>query len=212
MAEDFEENDLRNELTECKKEIKEYYYKNLLLSLVIEKYGDYIKTNEAKTISGLKKMVQPEDEGVRRIANEIIRSIPDYDPKNIEKALQKAYYYVCDNIQSVPSTGINFWMSIKDIINYKIADYEDKAIFTCSLFKALGADASVLIVKMQGGTNRSILRVKLNDSDLLCDPNHKHDFFKYKKPLPLAIKSYEEEGRIEKMLYEFNDEKYIDYD
>ncbi len=208
-----EEKSLEEQLEECRQKMKQYYYKNLLFDLLIERYGDYIRTNEAKTIQDLKRMIQPEEEGIRNIANDIIRSIPDYNPeKDLEKTLNKAYEYVCENIQSVPSLGINFWMTVKEILKHKVSDYEDKAIFTCSLFRALGADASVLIVKMQGGTNRPLVLVRLKDSDLLCDPNHRHDFFKYKKPLPIAIKEFEEEGRIEKVLYEFNDEKYVDYE
>jgi len=97
--------------------MEEYYHKTLLFDLLVSRYGDYIEDKEEKTVYDLKEAVQPDNSHIEDIAERIARKFPHYDPKaNLLKACEMAYEYVTDEIASVPSLGIDFWMSIGEMI------------------------------------------------------------------------------------------------
>lgn len=194
--------------------MEEYYNKTLLLDLLVSRYGDYIEDKEEKTVYDLKEAVQPDNSHVEEIAEGIARKFPHYDPKaNILKACEMGYEYVTDEIASVPSLGVDFWMSIGEMIEKKVADYEDKAILLCSIFRALGAESLVLIVELTDGSNRPLVSLKAGTRCVLVDPNKKHDFKRYVGDIDDIIQGYEKKGtKIARILYEFNDKEYKEYE
>jgi hypothetical protein len=123
-----------------------------------------------------------------------------------------AYDYVVDEIHSVPSIGVMFWMTFKEMLDNKVADYEDKAILLCSLFRALGAEASVAIAEFSNGSNRPLIFVGRGESVVLCDPNEKHGFMDFVGRRESVLKRYRVGGEsVKRLVYEFSDTEYTDH-
>ncbi len=201
--------ELKKELEECRKKLKEHYYKGLLFDFLIRRYRDYIETNEAKTIQDLKRMIDASNETVKKVADEVIRSIPDYSSEKVKEGVEAALKLISERIYSVPSLGINFWMTPEEVYEARVADYEDKAIFFCSVLKAMGLNASVLIAELSDGTNAPFVVVR-NAKVFLVDPNNNLLF--EAESFPEVVKKYEFNGvRITSLLYEFDDLKYEEY-
>ncbi|MEM0372737.1 MAG: hypothetical protein QXO69_02790 [archaeon] len=203
----------QDELRQCKEKMNEYYHKNLLYALLVKRYADYIEEREAKTIQDLKEMIQPYSAPVAELAEKIKESIQDYSPeKDILKACEKAYAFITENIHSVPSLGVSFWMGVKETLENGVADYEDKAILLCSLFKALGADSSIGIAELSDGSNRPVVFIKTRYSEVMLDPNEKHNFLEFAGKRADALRKYSLNGKtITKILYEFDDKEYKEY-
>lgn len=180
--------------------MEEYYHKMLLFDLLLDRYKDYIDQKEEKTVQDLKEEVQPHNPLVINLA------------KQFENNPKKAYDYLVDEIHSVPSIGVNFWMTIEEMIENRIADYEDKAILTCSVFKAMGLESSVMIVELSNGNNLPLVLIKGSESSILCDPNHKHDFDKYVGNVDALVEAFDLDGsKVAQVLYEFDDKEYEGY-
>ena len=204
---------IEEKLEKSQGKMEEYYHKNLLFDLLVKRYGKYIEEHETKTIQDLKELVQPRNTNVVEIVNKITSEIPEYSPqKDLPKAAEKAYKFVVENIHSVPSLGVNFWMSIREVLDNYVADYEDKAILLCSLFRALGAEASVGITEFTDGSNRPLVFLKFKEYEVLCDPNEAHEFSEYAGSRDEIIRLYTINGKtITKILYEFDDKDYKEY-
>ncbi len=206
-----EERELEEKFEKAKQRMDEYYHKLLLLQTALERYSDYIETNEARTIQDVKASVQPKNKKVLEIAEIITSEIPEYSPdRDLLKACRMAYERITERIASVPGIGVTFWMKIEDMLEKKIADYEDKAILLCSVLEALGADARVLILQMSDGTNIPVVELKHAAKVYWLDPNHKHDFDKYsatsREEIMKVFKA--EDTSPVSILYEFNDQEY----
>lgn len=202
-----------DDLVKCREKMDDYYHKTLLYGLLVKRYEEFIEEREAKTIQDLKEMIQPNHPGVSEIAEKIKEEITNYSPeRDVLKACEKAYVYVTENIHSVPSLGVSFWMPIKEVLENNVADYEDKAMLLCSVFKALGAESSVGIAEMTDGSNRPVVFIKTSSSEVMFDPNEKHRFLEYTGQRSEIIAKYTLNGKaIQKMLYEFDDKEYKEY-
>ncbi|MFH0986413.1 MAG: hypothetical protein V1911_00020 [Candidatus Micrarchaeota archaeon] len=184
----------------------EYYHRLLLLDMLLNRYGQHINEKEAKTVQDLKEMVQPDNTNIKELVEKLKKEDPDAPQQAL---LKKAFEFIRDEIDSVPSLGVNFWMTIKEMLDNSIADYEDKAIFLCSLFEALGADSRIMIAEFSGGSNRPLVLIDMKGSYRLCDPNASHEFEKYVGQLDDILAKYEFNGeKIVKRMYEFNDKMY----
>ncbi len=206
-----EEEELKKSLEKAKKRMEEYYHKILLLQTIIDRYADKIETEEARTIQQVKESVQPKNKKVLEVCEIITSEIPEYDPKrDLLKACQLAYERVSERIASVKGPGITFWMTIDEILDKRIADYEDKAILLCSVLRALGADASVLILQMSDGANFPVVELRHGEKVYWLDPNHPHEFNKYSAgSREEVMKEFSAEGaKPVSVLYEFNDQEY----
>lgn len=193
-----------------KEKMEEYYHKLLLYDLLISKYKDHIEENETKTIPELRELVQPQNDAVKEITKRI-RKETDSETHLLE-ACEKAATIV-DDVHSVPGLGVPFWLLIEDMLEHKVADYEDKAILVCSIFRNLGAKASVLIAELSDGSTRPLILVSLDEKAVLFDPNIYHDFYKYFDTRGVVLNEYEYNGsKINRILYEFNDKEYKSYE
>lgn len=212
--------ELEEELDEMEKKLDamktkqdEYFHQTELFKLLLSRYKDVIADKESKTVQDIKAMVQPRNQRVEDMADDIKKKFPKYDPRqNILRAAEIAYNRISGEIHSVPSPGIDFWLSISEILENKVSDYEDKAILLCSIFKALDGEASVLITELTDGSNRPLVLLRTGRNYLLCDPNRKHDFKKYIGPRDGIIDDYTIDGnRVARLLFEFNDRDYKNY-
>ena len=191
--------ELEKQLQECKQE----QLKSRIREIIIRRYSKYINEKEIKTIEDLKSRIQPDNKEVQ----EIISSFQNQDK---EELIKQAYYFVATQITSLPSIGINFWMSIEEIIENKAADYEDKAILLCSILKAIGAKAQIAIAELNDSSNKPFILIQQQENNyLLLDPNKKHEFGKYKGTLKELAEKYEENNqKISRFLYKFDNQEY----
>jgi len=195
------------ELKKYKEKMEEYYHKILLYQLLVSRYKDYIEGNETKTVPDVKSLVQPTNSNIIPIVQKI-----KTESKDFLKQFQSAYEYV-DEIHSVPFIGATLWLSIKEMLDNKVADYEDKAILLCSILRALGANALVLVTLMTDGSNRPIVLLNMKDKSIMLDPNKKHDFIKFVGKRNDLIRQFSVDGnRIKRIQYEFNDKDYVSYE
>ena len=195
------------EVKKYKEKMEEYYHKILLYQLLVSRYKDHIEGNETKTVPDVKSLVQPTNSNIVPIVQKI-----KTDNKDFMKQFQSAYEYV-DEIHSVPYIGATLWLSVKEMLDNKVADYEDKAILLCSILRALGANAIVLVALMTDGSNRPIVLLNMKDKSIMLDPNKKHDFIKFVGKRNELIRQFSVDGnRIKRIHYEFNDKDYVSYE
>ena len=178
------------------------YYKNIVLTMLAKRYADYINEHEIKTVQALKDSIQPDN-------NVVIDLIHTFSSTDHLKAASQAYDFITKNIKSVPSTGVNFWMSIEEMMENKVADYEDKAILLCSVLRAVDLDSWVMVTELQNGSNRPFVVIYKDENIILLDPNSQHDFLQYSGKFEEVLKTYFEKGsRISRPLYKFNEKDY----
>jgi hypothetical protein len=195
------------ELRKYKEKVDEYYHKIQLYQLLVSRYKDHIESNETKTVPDVKSLVQPTNSNITPIIQKI-----KAENKDFLKQYQAAYEFV-DEIHSVPFIGATLWLSIKEMLDNKVADYEDKAILLCSLLRGLGANAVVLVALMTDGSSRPLVLLNMKDKSILLDPNKKHDFIKFVGKRSDLIRQFSVDGeRIKRVQYEFNDKDYISYE
>ena len=194
-------------LKETQQELNEQLKRNKLQNLVINRYADHIESNESKTINGLKALVQPNNSTIKLIIDQETQKLTN---KNDPLELCQRLFIFTKEINSLPGLNVTFWLKPKEIIENKIADYDDKAIFLCSLFRSAAQEAQVLATSLTNNDSRPLVLLHTNDKYILCDPNQEHDFLKFVAPTKseaLKIYSFKNQN-IAKINYEFNDQYY----
>lgn len=196
-----------------RRKMEEYYHEVVLYRMLVSRYAETIETSEAKTAEDLRGLVVPGHQGVKEIAGKVRGEFEAYNPKyDFLRAAEKAYYWLCSNVASVPPAGVSFWMKVEDILSNKLADYEDKAILLCSSLRALDGDASVVVAELSDKSHRPLVILTFRDKSILCDPNQRHDFYQHYGARDDIIKNYRYDGKkVSRLLYEFNDKDYKQY-
>jgi predicted nucleic acid-binding Zn-ribbon protein len=209
---------------ELNKEIQKLSAELSLAHKIIEKYRDKIEVEEAKSQEEIMGLVNPKDKAIKKIASEITQGFESYNP-DVEylKAAEKAFYWVMDNIKTVEGFNLTYWMSPEDILETKCADPYDKAVFYCSLLKALAGkskqcDASVIVVETNDRKIIPLNHITFKDTHIICSVNHETDFGVFSgMSLEEALEKVNINGkrinningkRIKRILYEFNNESY----
>ena len=196
-----------------RRKMEEYYHEVVMYRMLVSRYADTIETSEAKTAEDLRGLVVPANAGVKEITGKIRQEFEAYNPKyDFLRAAEKAYYWLCTNVASVPPAGVSFWMKVEDILSNKLADHEDKAILLCSMLRGLEGDASVVVAELSDKSHRPLVILTFREKSILCDPNQRHDFYQYYGSREDIIKNYRYDGRkVSRLLYEFNDKDYKQY-
>ncbi len=190
--------ELNNQLQECKQE----ELKSKIRGLIIKRYSNYINEKEIKTIDELKSLVQPQNQVIQQL-------IKNFQAETKEEKIKKAYEFVAKQITSLPSVGVNFWMTIEEILENKAADYEDKAILLCSILKAMDFKAQIAIAELNDGSNKPFILIQQNEKYLMLDPNNFHEHNKYTGDIKqLAEQYFENNQRISRFLYKFDNQQY----
>ncbi len=128
-----ETHDLQEELQKIKE-------KNLLYSIILDRYKENLEEKEEKSISALKYLINPENKFIRSKIEEFKKEVQEY---SIEKAISKSIEYI-KSIKTI-RWPISFWLSFEDMDKYKIGDDMDKCLLLCSLFKNLKIESKILI-------------------------------------------------------------------
>ncbi|MFA5381703.1 MAG: hypothetical protein WC356_00940 [Candidatus Micrarchaeia archaeon] len=181
------------EITDLEEEIKGIKQKNILYSIIIDKYRDLIEEQEEKSISALKYLINPEDKFVRLKIEEIKSKLENYSN---ELAITEAINYI-KTIETI-RWPVSFWLSFIDINKYKLGDDMDKCLLLCSLLKALEIDSKILVDE----NKHPYIMYLLNNINYLveCDEGI------------INTGSEKEIFDSKTFIYAFNDNEYIDMD
>lgn len=181
-----------------------------LAKFLLEKYSEVINEREQRTIGEIKELASGNDLSIQALVEEF-KEKPYSFEENYENALKKVFEYIKKEITFVDSDiSLNYWMSGKEILELKIADDEDLAVFLCATMKALGDDkAEVIIAELDNLRTHSFVITEINGEFLLLDPTQENEFEKYKGSKIEVIKNYEyQKQKIKRFLYRFNSSKY----
>ncbi len=181
-----------------------------LAKYLLEKYADIINEREQRTIGEIKELASGNDLSTQALVEEF-KEKPYSFEENYEKTLRKLFDFIRKEITFVDTDiNLNYWMSGKEILEIKIADDEDLAVFLCACMKAAGdTKAEVIIAELENLRTHSFVITELNGEFLLLDPTQDKPFDEYKGQKIEVIKNYEyQKQKIKRFLYRFNSTKY----
>lgn len=185
--------------------------KQLKLSKVLlQKYAYLINEKEQRTIGEIKTLVDGTDLSIQTIIEEFKNTTYSFK-EDYEKILRKIYVFIINDIDFIDTNfGINYWLTPREIIDLKLADDEDLAVFTCNFMKALGDDnAEVIVAELENLKTHAFVTTEINKKFLILDPAQKKDFDTFFGNKTEILKKYSfKENKIRKFLYRFNSEKY----
>jgi len=135
--------DRRDELRSLQDKVNVY-------EMILDRYREYIEKNEAKTITDLKSMIRPDDEIIQKKKEELIEGMRPYIyDQNFLKATELAHKFLRE-IRTY-NISVDFWLTSKQLMSLKGGDPMDKAVFLCSLLRALDCPDAYIIVGVSKG-------------------------------------------------------------
>ena len=190
-------------MNKLENEIKLYKY-------LLNKYADIINEHEKRTIGEIKALVDGTDLSVQSLVSDFKDASysfeDDYYPalKQVFEFIQKEIIFVDVDL------SVNYWFSPREIIESKVADDEDLAVFLCSALKALGDNkAEVIIAELDDLKTHAFVITEIKNEFLILDPAQAFELEKYKGQKADVLKNYSFLGqKIKRFLYRFNSEKY----
>jgi hypothetical protein len=193
--------------------IKEKLKLYKLSHFLLKKYSAIINEKERKTVSELKSIIDASNLTLRSLKERMVPNDYVFE-KDYLKILDKFYRYLQENIEGVKlDFNLNFWLTPEDILELKISDDEDIAIFLCSFMQALGDEnAKVIIAELSDLSTRAFVLTEFRDKHYLLDVFQKKplEFFSGKKVD--VIENYSFEGKkINRFLFSFNSKDYENY-
>lgn len=185
--------------------------KELRLSkYLLNKYSDIINEREQRTIGEIKTFVDGNDLTIRSIVEEFKESAYSFD-RDYKEILKKVFSFIKEELEFIEvSFGVNYWLSAKDIMEIKIVDDEDMAVFTCACMKALGDNrAEVIIAELENLKMHAFVATEIDKKFMILDATQNHEIEKYFADKPEVLKKYNFNGqKIKRFLYRFNSDKY----
>ncbi|MFA5107961.1 MAG: hypothetical protein WC492_00295 [Candidatus Micrarchaeia archaeon] len=134
-----------SELEELKKKMQVQKMQLELMYMIIERYKKFIEDGESKSISDLRTLVRPMDSVITEVKIGIEDQFHPYVyDSNFLLATQRAMDLVFS--WKKVKLPVSFWMGFEDMVHLKAADDIDRAIFLCSLFRALGSDSAKVVI------------------------------------------------------------------
>ncbi len=180
-------------------------YKHLL-----DKYADIINEREKRTIGEIKELVSGNDLSIQSFIGDFKDTAYSFEA-DYEKALRKVFAFVSTEITFIDADlNINYWLGAKELLEIKVADDEDLAVFLCSAMRGLGDEkAEVIIAELDDLKTHAFIITEIRGLFLLLDPAQKHQFEEYlgNKTEVLAKYSFKKQ-KIKRFLYRFNSQKY----
>lgn len=183
---------------------------NKLAKFLLNKYADLINEHEQRTIGEIKTLVDGNDLTIQNLVNDFKPEFYEFE-KNYLEILEKLYEFIINEIDFLESNfGINYWLTAKEVLDIKIVDDEDLAVFVCACAKALGDDnAEVIIAELDNLKTHAFVISEFNEKFILIDAAQKKPFNKFIGKKTEIIKNYEFNGnKIKRFLYRFNSNKY----
>ena len=183
-----------------------------LCKFLLQKYADIINDREKRTIGEIKELVNGKDLSVQSFVQDLKGNAYLFED-DYEAALRKVLEQVKNEIDFVDADlGINYWLSAKEVLETKVADDEDLAVFMCAIMKALEDDgAEVIIAELDDLKTHAFAATTLKDQNnfLILDPAQEHDFNAFRGTKADVIRKYSfQKQKIKRFLYRFNSEKY----
>lgn len=181
-----------------------------LAKFLLTKYADLINEKEQRTIGEIKDLVSGNDLTIQGLVEEL-KEKPYKFPENYLSSLKTVFDYVKKEIHYVDADiGLNYWLSPKELMESKVADDEDLAVFMCAVMKALGdTSAEVIIAELDSLKTHAFVISEIDRKFLLVDPSQDHTIDTYFGEKIEVLKKYSfQKQKINRFLYRFNFEKY----
>ncbi|MCX6804333.1 MAG: hypothetical protein NTY48_07265 [Candidatus Diapherotrites archaeon] len=181
-----------------------------LYRFLLEKYADLINEREKHTIGEIKALVNGTDLTILSFVSDFKDSAYSFSD-DYEKSLRLVFDFAKKEIDFVDAElNLNYWLAPRELLEVKVADDEDLAVFLCANMTALGDErAEVIIAELDNLKTHAFVATELNGSFLILDPaqDHKFEDFKGTKTLVLGNYSFNSQ-KIRRFLYRFNSQKY----
>jgi len=181
-----------------------------LCKFLLQKYADVINEREKRTIGEIKTLVDGTDLSIQSLTDDFKEKKYSFS-ENYNAALKKAFDFVKTEINFVDvDLNLNYWLTPKEVLEMKVADDEDLAVFMCNLLKALGDEkAEVIIAELENLKTHAFVATQIGTDFLILDPAQGHKFEDYKGDKADVLKRYAfNKQKIRRFLYRFNSEKY----
>ncbi len=191
---------------------------------ILERYAEAINAGEQKTIPELKALVNPEDDGVRRLKLTFLQEInrpPETDeahaglePYRFERDFlayaERAFAFVQALEKIHSEVSVSFWLSASEIVELGAADAFDRCILLCSLLAAGGCENTrVRVLELEGGSRHPVVVFYYNEKQHLMDASQEASAFTFTGSLEEILANYSFEGKKAlKSAFEFNNAEY----
>lgn len=195
-------------------ELEQLRVKAAVYKTLIERYADFIGSQEEKTVPELKNLVNPGDEAVQEIKDLLLSEFNGFEfEKDFLDFVSKAFNYVRSFKEVHADLSISYWLNPREIIDLGAADAFDKAILLCSLLHSIGcASAKTRVIDLEGGFTHVVVVFSFGGQKLLLDPSQEEGIASAESEEEL-FSSYEFSGKkFARNLYEFNNEEYNEFE
>lgn len=177
---------------------------------LLGKYADIINEREKRTIGEIKELVSGNDLSIQSFISDFKDTAYSFEA-DYKKTLEKVFEFISTKIAFIDiDLNINYWLSAKELLELKVADSEDLAVFLCATMRGLEDEkAEVIIAELDDLKTHAFIITELENKFLLLDPAQKHKFEEYfgNKAEILAKYSFKKQ-KIRRFLYRFNAQKY----
>ncbi len=178
---------------------------NQIYLFIISKYKDYIESGEKLSVAELPTMIMPKIPSVLKKANEIKETYTDfvYEVNFVDVSI-KAFDFVKNEIEDV-SLPIQFWLTPEETLKFMSGDITDKNMVLCSLLIALGNPSAKVLVVINNNERKIVVYYEFNNSFTMLDLDDGIKLFSTKEDMLKSLGMTEDS-----IVYEFNDQMYID--
>jgi len=181
-----------------------------LCKYLLDKYADLINEHEKRTIGEIKSLVDGTDLSVQSLVSDFKDASYSFQD-DYYAAIKQTFDFIQKEISFVDvDLNVNYWFSPREIIEAKVADDEDLAVFLCACMKALGDNkAEVIIAELDDLKTHAFVITEFKNEFFILDPAQTFEIEKYKGQKTDVLKNYSFQGqKIKRFLYRFNSEKY----
>ncbi len=182
-----------------------------LCRYLLNKYSDIINEHEKRTIGEIKALVDGTDLSIQSLISDFKDASYSFEDDYFS-ALKQTFDFIQNEISFVEvDLNVNYWFSPKEIIEAKVADDEDLAVFLCASMKALGDNkAEVIIAELDDLKTHAFVITEFKNDFFILDPAQSGEKIeKFKGQKADVLKNYSFLGqKIKRFLYRFNSEKY----
>lgn len=190
----------RTEFVERRSETSILSDKIRFYELVLNRYRQMIEQSESKTIADLKALINPHDETILRMKEEIVSNMRPYIYEQHFNAAAESAHKLVRELRTLKNP-IDFWLTPKDLVTLRGGDPMDKAVFLCSLLISLDNPDAYVIVGVNNGIKVAVI-YKHNETWRLLDTTSRATISGEKD------KIIEEWFGGERQIYEFNNVYY----
>lgn len=187
--------------------------KEKYISLIISRYKDIINEKERKTISEMKKNIDPNDLSIKSIINKYSPIGYNFE-KDYLKTLKKIYNYIKSEIEIIENEyEILFWMDFTKIFSEKVCDQQNASVLFCSIMEGLeDENATIEVVLLDNEKIHTFVKTKYKNTHYIFDLAQKLPFDTFKKDNEEELfKEYKfENKKIIRRIYSYNKYNYTD--